>query len=440
LVGIAVVFGLSSTGCGKKSSQTGKTEETRKTEEKCPVWFKDSDKDGYTDGTTKVSCEKPSDEYVSSATAGDCNDNDPNINPARAEICDGKDNNCNGQIDEGFNVGQSCSVGVGECARTGQYVCKADGSGTQCNATPGTPTAEICDGKDNDCDGQIDEGIVCYFAKTIGGSDFDVALSIIQSSDGGYAVAGETSSFGAGGFDIYVVKLDSEGNVQWAKTIGGSSNDAALSIIQSSDGGYVVAGFTLSFGAGGFDIYVVKLDSEGNVQWAKTIGGSFYNLAWSIIQSSDGGYAVAGETLSFGAGDFDYYDLDLYVVKMDANLNVCFSQNITNYSVSSNVGSSYSPSPVVISQSPTVYSVSPTVASYASSVSDVCALAPAPHLNMCSANQDCGFSSAIATNREDVKSYGCSVGGVLSRFIIPASVPVIIYGRLRRKRKEKKGF
>ncbi|MFZ8804290.1 MAG: MopE-related protein, partial [Candidatus Calescibacterium sp.] len=95
LVGIAVVFGLSSTGCGKKSSQTGKTEE------KCPVWFKDSDKDGYTDGTTKVSCEKPSDEYVSSATPGDCDDNAPNINPARVEICDGLDNNCNGQIDEG---------------------------------------------------------------------------------------------------------------------------------------------------------------------------------------------------------------------------------------------------------------------------------------------------------------------------------------------------
>jgi hypothetical protein len=388
LVGIAVVFGLSSTGCGKKSSQTGKTEETRKTEEKCPMWFKDSDKDGYTDGTTKVSCEKPSDEYVSSATAGDCNDNDPNINPARAEICDGKDNNCNGQIDEGFNVGQSCTVGVGECARTGQYVCKADGSGTQCNATPGTPTAEICDGKDNDCDGQIDEGIVCHFAKTIGGSDFDAAYSIIQSSDGGYAVAGETSSFRAGGSDMYVVKLDSEGNVQWSKTIGGSSTDAA----------------------------------------------------WSIIQSSDGGYAVAGETSSFGADHFDYYDLDLYVVKMDANGNVCFSQNITNYSVSSNVGSSSSLSTVVISQSPTVNTVSSTVASYASSVSDVCALAPAPHLNMCSANQDCGFSSAIATNREDVKSYGCSAGGVLSRFLIPASMLIIIYGWLRRKRKKKKGF
>jgi hypothetical protein len=158
LVGIAVFFGLSSAGCGKKSSQTGKTEE------KCPVWFKDSDKDGYTDGTTKVSCEKPSDEYVSSAIAGDCNDNDANINPGKTEICDGKDNNCNGQTDEGFNVGQSCTVGVGECARTGQFVCKADGSGTQCNATPGTPTTEICDGKDNDCDGQTDEGNVCGIA------------------------------------------------------------------------------------------------------------------------------------------------------------------------------------------------------------------------------------------------------------------------------------
>ena len=164
VIGIAVIFGLSSTRCGEKSSQTGKTEETGKTEGECPVWFKDADKDGYTDGTTKVSCENPSDEYVSSAKLGDCNDNDPNINPRKTEICDGKDNNCNGQIDEGFNLGQSCSVGVGECARTGQFVCKADGSGTECNTTPGAPTLEVCDGKDNDCDGQTDEGNVCGIA------------------------------------------------------------------------------------------------------------------------------------------------------------------------------------------------------------------------------------------------------------------------------------
>jgi hypothetical protein len=269
------------------------------------------------------------------------------------------------------------------------------------------------------------------WTKTIGGGSDDGAASIIQSSDGGYVVAGSSDSFGAGSYDIYVVKLDSSGNVIWTKTIGGSDWDVARSIIQSSDGGYVVAGYTGSFGAGG-DIYVVKLDSGGNVQWTKTIGGSNYDEAGSIIQSSDGGYAVAGYTYSFGAGG-----RDIYLVKMDANGNVCFSQNITNYSVSSNVGSFSSPSTIAISQSPTVNTVSPTV-SYGGSVSDVCALAPAPHL--CSGSQDCGFGSAVATNKEDVKSYGCSVGGVLSRFIIPASMLIIIYGQLRKKRKKKKVF
>ncbi|MFZ8803130.1 MAG: hypothetical protein ACO2PO_09120, partial [Candidatus Calescibacterium sp.] len=270
------------------------------------------------------------------------------------------------------------------------------------------------------------------WTKTIGGSYDDGARSIIQSSDGGYVVAGFTESFGAGYEDIYVVKLDSSGNDQWTKTIGGRSGDGALSIIQSSDGGYVVAGYTRSFGAGDYDIYVVKLDSEGNVQWTKTIGGSFLDGALSIIQSSDGGYAVAGFTESFGAGGSD-----MYVVKMDTNGNVCFSQNITNYSVSSKVGSFLSPSTVAISQSPTVSNISPTI-SYGGSVNDVCALASAPHL--CSANQDCGFGSAIATNgeKEDVKSYGCSAGGVLSRFLIPASM-LIVYGWLRKKRKKKKG-
>jgi hypothetical protein len=279
---------------------------------------------------------------------------------------------------------------------------------------------------------KLDSSGNVQWTKTIGGSYGDEANSIIQSSDGGYVVAGRTESFGAGGWDIYVVKLDASGNVQWTKTIGGSYGDEANSIIQSSDGGYVVAGRTESFGAGGWDIYVVKLDASGNVQWTKTIGGSNDDGALSIIQSSDGGYAVAGYTESFGAGYSDFY-----VVKMDANGNVCFSQNITNYSVSSNVGSSSSPLATAFPQSPTVNTVSPTVASYASSVSDVCALAPAPHL--CSGSQDCGFSSAIETNKEYVKSYGYSAGGVLSRFLIPASM-LIFYGQLRKKRKKKKGF
>jgi hypothetical protein len=176
----------------------------------------------------------------------------------------------------------------------------------------------------------------------------------------------------------------------------------------------------------------VKLDSSGNVLWTKTIGGSDLDEARSIIQSSDGGYVVAGRTRSFGAGDYDFY-----VVKMDANGNACFSKNITNYSVSSTVGSFSSPSTVEISQYPRVKSISPTV-SYGGSVSDVCASSPAPHF-ICSGSQDCGFGSAIASGeKEDVKSYGCSVGRIFSRFLIPAST-LIVYGWLRKKRKKKKG-
>jgi hypothetical protein len=327
---------------------------------------------------------------------------------------------------------------------------------------------------------KLDNSGNVQWTKTIGGGG---ASSIIQSSDGGYVIAGGTQSFGAGGWDIYVVKLDSSGNVQWAKTIGGSDDDRAYSIIQSSDGGYVVAGLTWSFGAGYDDMYVVKMDSSGNVVWTKTIGGSYYDGAYSIIQSPDRGYVVVGGTSSFGEGGWDIYvvkldssgnvqwtkiieeggvssiiqssdggyvgagsgggfrggsESDFYVVKMDANWNVCFSKskNITNYSVSSNVGSFSSPSTVAISQSPTVYPVSPTV-SYGGSVSDVCALAKAPHL--CSESQDCDFfGSAIATNKENVKSYGCSAGGIFSRFLIPASMLIIIYGWLKRKRKKKK--
>jgi hypothetical protein len=101
----------------------------------------------------------------------------------------------------------------------------------------------------------------------------DLGLSLIQTSDGGYAIAGYTKSFGAGEADVYVVKLDANGNLQWTKTIGGTKRDVGSSLIQTSDGGYAIAGYTKSFGVGGADVYVVKLDANGNLQWTKTIGG-----------------------------------------------------------------------------------------------------------------------------------------------------------------------
>ncbi len=104
------------------------------------------------------------------------------------------------------------------------------------------------------------------------------------------------------------------GETTWAKTYGGTFSDSALSIQQTSDGGYIVTGDTLSFGAGGYDFLVIKLDGDGAVTWAKTYGGSSYDAAYSIQQTSDGGYIVTGETLSFGAGDYD-----LLVIKLDSS-------------------------------------------------------------------------------------------------------------------------
>ena len=124
-------------------------------------------------------------------------------------------------------------------------------------------------------------------------------FSVRQTSDGGYIVAGRTESFGAGGTDFWVLKLDSEGLVEWQCTYGGAGNDYANCIQQTSDGGYIVAGDTESFGAGGYDAWILKLDSSGNIDWQNTYGGTGNEYANCIQQTSEGGYVLAGERNSF---------------------------------------------------------------------------------------------------------------------------------------------
>jgi len=150
--------------------------------------------------------------------------------------------------------------------------------------------------------------------KTYGGNDWDYANSIQQTEDGGYIVAGYTASKGAGGTDFWVIKLDARGDIIWDKTYGGNNSDEAYSIQQTKDGGYIVAGKTESKGAGKEDFWVIKLDKEGNIIWDKTYGGSGDDWAYSIQQTKDGGYIVAGWTDSKGAGDKDFW-----VIKLDKN-------------------------------------------------------------------------------------------------------------------------
>jgi len=162
---------------------------------------------------------------------------------------------------------------------------------------------------------------VVRFARTYGGTGSDWAYTVQQTSDGGYIVAGSTYSFGAGGWDIFLIKTDASGNIIWAKTYGGTNWDRDYSVQQTSDGGYIVAGWTYSFGAGSVDILLIKMDANGNVQWAKTYGGTDRDLALSVQQTSDGGYIVAGFTASFGAGNDD-----IFLIKTDANGNVIWAK------------------------------------------------------------------------------------------------------------------
>jgi hypothetical protein len=145
------------------------------------------------------------------------------------------------------------------------------------------------------------------WTRTYGGRESDWAESVRQTTDGGYIVAGSTNSFGAGDYDFYLLKTDSSGDTLWTRTYGGSDLDVGFSVQQTTDGGYIVAGGTFSFGAGQIDCYLLKTDPNGGTLWTHTYGGSRDEQAYSVRQTADGGYIVAARTNSFGAGAFDVW-------------------------------------------------------------------------------------------------------------------------------------
>jgi hypothetical protein len=148
--------------------------------------------------------------------------------------------------------------------------------------------------------------------RTYNGEGQDYARSILQTVDGGYIVTGATGSFGAGKGDIWVLKLNEGGDIEWQRTFGGKEHDSARSIIQTDDGGYIVAGITQSFGLGDEDIWILKLDAKGKIEWQKSYGGYGREEASSIVPTYDGGYAVAGFTSSYGTGEADFLILKLF--------------------------------------------------------------------------------------------------------------------------------
>jgi len=149
--------------------------------------------------------------------------------------------------------------------------------------------------------------------KTFGGPDYDTGYMVRQTNDGGYIIVGWTYSY-VGNSNLYIIKTDGNGNPQWMKSLGGDGYERGYCVQQTSDGGYIVVGYTTSYGAGGSDAWLIKLDANGTVLWDRTFGGASSDNGYYVQQSDDGGYIIVGATVSYGAGG-----ADVWLIKTDSN-------------------------------------------------------------------------------------------------------------------------
>jgi hypothetical protein len=145
------------------------------------------------------------------------------------------------------------------------------------------------------------------WARAYGGVGGESAFSARQTPDGGYVLCGATGSFGQGYSSLYAVKTNASGDTVWTNVYGGASADMGYAVEVATDGGLVFVGATASSGAGDYDIYLIKTDPDGGVEWERTYGGSATDRGYSVRPTSDGGFLVAGITASFGAGAFDAF-------------------------------------------------------------------------------------------------------------------------------------
>lgn len=175
-----------------------------------------------------------------------------------------------------------------------------------------TATAGLADFRVIKTDSMGDE----EWALTHGGFNNDIPSDGIELADGSFVIIGYTGSFTSSpSRDVYLLKLDKDGNEVWTKSIGGNQTDEGTSIKETPDGGFILTALTESFGAGNQDAWLIKTDGVGDTLWTKTFGGTEQDDVWDVELAPDGGYVFTGGTYSFSNGDGD----DLWMVKTDAN-------------------------------------------------------------------------------------------------------------------------
>ena len=159
------------------------------------------------------------------------------------------------------------------------------------------------------------------FAKTMGGPRRDRGINLLQTNNGDFVIVGSTRSQGAGQEDVYLVRLNPQGEPLWENTYGGTGSDNGWAAMETDDGGFLIVGFTDSFGAGEMDVYLLSTDAEGELLWERTYGGPNSEYGWAMAKTDDGGYVLAGQTNSFGTGQEDGY-----LIKVNAQGEEIWSQ------------------------------------------------------------------------------------------------------------------
>ncbi len=320
------------------------------------TYYPDVDGDGYGNLLAPVTGLTPPPGYI--LDNSDCNDANAMIFPESAEICNSMDDDCDGTNDDGIlfttyyfdadaDAFGNSLLPTSACSGppAGYTLHNGDCNEANSEINPGAP--EVVNMLDDNCDGLIETSSDFIWQNVIGGGSYDHLYSMDETPDGGYILGGYSNS--DVGFDksvsahisthdYWVVKVNSDGIIEWDKTIVSNANDYLTSVIACSDGGYLVSGNTdgdLGFdkseeNIGQNDLWILKLDHNGNIEWQNTIGGTWDDEVWKVEQTADGGFLVGANSISALNGDKTEAKIgytDLWFLKLNSTGNILW-QNV----------------------------------------------------------------------------------------------------------------